>query len=87
MTSLSSWRTAAARDSWLGPAESGGIGWPWSRFHEVMRIWPRLVAFTLMSAVNGQVSKMDRAGHLRTNQTTLDQMWPVSYTHLRAHET
>ena len=36
---------------------------------------PRLVAFTLMSAVNGQVSKMDRAGHLRTNQTTLDQMW------------
>ena len=28
-----------------------------------------------MSAVNGQVSKMDRAGHLRTNQTTLDQMW------------
>ena len=41
----------------------------------MMRIWPRLVAFTLMSAVNGQVSKMDRAGHLRTNQTTLDQMW------------
>ncbi len=36
---------------------------------------PRLVAFTLMSAVNGQVSKMDRAGHLRTNQTSLDQMW------------
>ncbi len=28
-----------------------------------------------MSAVNGQVSKMDRAGHLRTNQTSLDQMW------------
>jgi NAD+ diphosphatase len=28
-----------------------------------------------MSAVNGQVSKMDRAGHLRANQTTLDQMW------------
>ena len=28
-----------------------------------------------MSAVNGQVSKRDRAGHLRTNQTTLDQMW------------
>ena len=28
-----------------------------------------------MSAVNGQVSKMDRAGHLRSNQTTLDQMW------------
>jgi NAD+ diphosphatase len=28
-----------------------------------------------MSAVNGQVSKMDRAGHLRTNQATLDQMW------------
>lgn len=28
-----------------------------------------------MSAVNGQVSKMDRAGHLRTNQRSLDQMW------------
>lgn len=28
-----------------------------------------------MSAVNGQVSKMDRAGHLRTNQATLDQLW------------
>ena len=28
-----------------------------------------------MSAVNGQVSKMDRAGHLRSNQVTLDQMW------------
>jgi len=28
-----------------------------------------------MSAVNGQVSKMDRAGHLRTNQASLDQMW------------
>ena len=28
-----------------------------------------------MSAVNGQVSKMDRAGHLRSNQVTLDQLW------------
>ena len=28
-----------------------------------------------MSAVNGQVSKMDRAGHLRSNQATLDQLW------------
>ena len=28
-----------------------------------------------MSAVNGQVSKMDRASHLRSNQITLDQMW------------
>ena len=28
-----------------------------------------------MSAVNGQVSKMDRASHLRSNQTTLDQLW------------
>jgi NAD+ diphosphatase len=28
-----------------------------------------------MSAVNGQVSKMDRAGHLRSNQITLDQLW------------
>jgi len=28
-----------------------------------------------MSAVNGQVSKMDRASHLRTNQATLDQLW------------
>ena len=28
-----------------------------------------------MSAVNGQVSRMDRAGHLRSNQITLDQLW------------
>ncbi len=28
-----------------------------------------------MSAVNGQASKMDRAGHLRANQVTLDQLW------------
>lgn len=28
-----------------------------------------------MSAVNGQVSKMDRASHLRSNQITLDQLW------------
>jgi NAD+ diphosphatase len=28
-----------------------------------------------MSAVNGQISKMDRAGHLRSNQITLDQLW------------
>lgn len=28
-----------------------------------------------MSAVNGQESKMDRAGHLRSNQITLDQLW------------
>ena len=28
-----------------------------------------------MSAVNGQVSKMDRAGHLRSNKVTLDQLW------------
>jgi NAD+ diphosphatase len=28
-----------------------------------------------MSAVNGQVSKMDRASHLRSNQVTLDQLW------------
>ena len=40
-----------------------------------MRIWRRLVALPLMSAVNGQVSKMDRAGHLRSNQATLDQLW------------
>ena len=40
-----------------------------------MRIWRRLVAFTLMSAVNGQVSRMDRASHLRKNQATLDQLW------------
>ena len=41
----------------------------------MMRIWRRLVAFTLMSAVNGQVSRMDRASHLRKNQATLDQLW------------
>jgi len=41
----------------------------------VMRIWRRLVAFTLMSAVNGQVSRMDRSAHLRKNQVSLDQLW------------
>ena len=41
----------------------------------MMRIWRRLVAFTLMSAVNGQVSRMDRAAHLRKNQVSLDQLW------------
>ena len=41
----------------------------------MMRIWPRLVAFTLMSAVNGQVSRMDRAANLRTNPVSLDQLW------------
>jgi len=40
-----------------------------------MRIWRRLVALPLMSAVNGQVSRMDRASHLRTNANTLDQLW------------
>jgi len=40
-----------------------------------MRIWRRLVAFTPMSAVNGQVSRMDRASELRKNQVTLDQLW------------
>jgi NAD+ diphosphatase len=28
-----------------------------------------------MSAVNGQVSRMDRAAHLRKNQVSLDQLW------------
>ena len=41
----------------------------------MMRIWRRLVAFTPMSAVNGQVSRMDRASELRKNQSTLDQLW------------
>ena len=41
----------------------------------MMRIWRRLVAFTLMSAVNGQVSRMDRAAHLRANPISLDQLW------------
>ncbi len=41
----------------------------------MMRIWRRLVAFTLMSAVNGQVSRMDRAAHLRKNPVSLDQLW------------
>ncbi len=41
----------------------------------MMRIWRRLVAFTLMSAVNGQVSRMDRSAHLRKNQVSLDQLW------------
>jgi len=41
----------------------------------VMRIWRRLVAFTLMSAVNGQVSRMDRATHLRKNPSSLEQLW------------
>jgi NAD+ diphosphatase len=40
-----------------------------------MRIWRRLVALPLMSAVNGQVSRMDRASELRKNQGTLDQLW------------
>jgi NAD+ diphosphatase len=31
-----------------------------------------------MSAVNGQVSKMDRASHLRENAQTLDQLWTKS---------
>ena len=41
----------------------------------MMLIWRRLVAFTLMSAVNGQVSRMDRASHLRKSQVTQDQLW------------
>ena len=41
----------------------------------MMRIWRRLVAFTLMSAVNGQVSRMDRAAHLRKNPSSLEQLW------------
>ena len=41
----------------------------------MMRIWRRLVAFTLMSAVNGQVSRMDRAAHLRKNPISLEQLW------------
>ncbi len=41
----------------------------------MMRIWRRLVAFTLVSAVNGQVSMMDRAAHLRTDPVELDKLW------------
>jgi len=41
----------------------------------VMRIWRRLVAFTPMSAVNGQVSMMGRASDLRANEATLAQLW------------
>lgn len=41
----------------------------------MMRIWRRLVAFTLMSEINGQGSRMDRAAHLRKNQLSLDQLW------------
>ena len=41
----------------------------------MMRIWRRLVAFTLVSAVNGQVSMMDRAAHLRNNPAELDNLW------------
>ena len=41
----------------------------------MMRIWRRLVAFTPMSAVNGQVSMMGRASDLRANEATLAQLW------------
>ena len=44
----------------------------------MMRIWLRLVALTLMSAVNGQVSRMDRAANLRANPISLEQLWAKS---------
>ena len=40
-----------------------------------MRIASRLVPLPLMSAINSQPSRIDRAGHLRENQATLDQLW------------
>ena len=40
-----------------------------------MRIASRLVPLPLMSAINGHQSRIDRAGHLRENQATLDQLW------------
>ena len=40
-----------------------------------MRIASRLVPLPLMSAINSQPSRIDRAGHLRENPVTLDQLW------------
>jgi NAD+ diphosphatase len=40
-----------------------------------MRIASRLVPLPLMSAINSHPSRIDRAGHLRENQATLDQLW------------
>ena len=40
-----------------------------------MRIASRLVPLPLMSAINQHPSRIDRAGHLRENPTTLAQLW------------
>ena len=40
-----------------------------------MRIASRLVPLPLMSAINQHPSRIDRAGHLRENPRTLDQLW------------
>ena len=40
-----------------------------------MRIASRLVPLPLVSAINQHPSRIDRAGHLRENPTTLDQLW------------
>jgi NAD+ diphosphatase len=40
-----------------------------------MRIASRLVPLPLMSAINQHPSRIDRAGHLRENSRTLDQLW------------
>lgn len=40
-----------------------------------MRIASRLVPLPLMSAINSQPSRIDRASHLRENPATLDLLW------------
>ena len=40
-----------------------------------MRTGCRLVPFTLMSAINSQPSRIDRASHLRETPATLDLLW------------
>ena len=40
-----------------------------------MRTGCRLVPFTLMSAINSQPSRIDRASHLRESPATLDRLW------------
>ena len=40
-----------------------------------MRIASRLVPLPLMSAINSQPSRIDRASHLREIPATLDQLW------------
>ncbi len=41
----------------------------------MMRIGHRLIELPLVSAINGQASKMDRSGELRSKPETLEKLW------------